>query len=870
MTEKNFLTKALTDTVLSRRSFLKWSAALGGTAALAGGLKSGLKAIEGASAASEGEWRTAACWHNCNCGNGRCLIKAFVVDGVATRVKTDDTHPDDPFYPQNRACPRGRAQRGQIYAADRLKYPLKRKNWEPGGGKKELRGKDEWVRISWDEALDIVASETKRIVDTYGPKSIFNANWNGGDSASGVFNALGGWTSWVGDTSWGAWPVSELMMDGGLFQSDDYISLLNSKLIVLVGSNWAANKGPHNAYRVQMAREAGAKVIIIDPMHNQTVNALADQWIPVRPTTDTALFLAVAHEMIVNNLQDQEFLDKCTVGFDRSHMPEGADPKENFKDYVLGTYDKTPKTPEWASKICGTHPDMIRQLAWDMGTIKPASIIAGQSTSKFAAGEQWCQVFYTVGWMTGNVGIPGGRVGYIGPNPQGSSPLVYPGAKGDTLPPYPFSYVWSVVPPDITKLDWSAPSGNDIWKSILRGWYGNDKWPGGKRSLDIRMIYNGAANYLNSLPDASAGIEVHRTKVEFVVTANIAMNTAARYADIVLPISTMWERPGELAAGTRETVYWWQNIIEPMYEAKTDYFIGRGLAERLGIDPNLVDNMTDEQRAYNTLAGAMVVKDDGSGYEPLITIGKADIDAMGVTGKPQHGRITLKDLKEQGVYQVRRAPNDVHMLLWHKAFREDPVANPIPTSTGKLEIHSQALANAVNVWGYSEISPIGKWQPSDYMGPEAAKNNPDYPLILFTPHTLRRPHTVMDNVPYLREAFQQECFMSEADATARGLKTGDVALLTSPSGKVIRHVKVLPGMIAGAVALQDGAWIDIDEATGIDRAGSPNILQAFPPSGQGYQTWTGTLLQVAKYDGELLPDMLWPPRRVDFPTESEG
>lgn len=870
MSDKDFLTKTLKETLLTRRSFLKWSAALGGTAALAGGLSYGLKAMENASAQQDGKWVTAACWHNCNCGNGRCLIKAYVVDGVATRVKTDDTHPDDYFNPQNRACPRGRAQRGQIYAADRLKYPLKRKNWAVGGGKKELRGKDEWVRISWEEALDIVASETKRIYSTYGPKSMFNATWGGGDPESYVFNALGGWTSFVGDTSWGAWPMSELLMQGTIFSSSDYISLLNAKLIVLVGNNWAANKGPHNARRIQQMRENGAKVIFIDPFNNQTAEAIADEWIPVRPGTDTALFLAVAHEMIINGMQDQEFLDKYTVGFDADHMPEGADPKDNFKDYVLGTYDGIPKTPEWAAQFCGTHPDTIHHLASEIGTIKPASFFAGQSTSKIAAGEQWCQVFYTVGWMTGNVGIPGGNVSYIGPNPQGGSPLVYPGGKADmnNAPKYPLSYKWTVTPPDITKTDWSAPSANDLWRSFIKGEYGNDKWPGGPRKLDIRMIYNGPTNYLNSIPDAMAGIEFHRTKAEFVFTCNIAMNTAARYSDIILPVSTMWERAGELSAGTRESVYWWQHVIEPMFEGKTDYEIARGLAERLGVDPNLVDSMSDQQRNFNTVAGAMVVKDDGSGYEPLVTITQADIDAMGVTGSPQQGRISVSDLREQGVYQVQRAPNDVHMLVLHKAFRDDPVKNPVKTSTGKLEIYSKALADYVNAWGYSTISPIGKWQPSDYMGWEAAKKNKDFPLILFTPHTLRRPHTTMDNVPYLREAFLQECFMSEKDADDRGLKSGDVVLIKSEVGKVIRHVKVIPGMYPGAVALQDGAWIEMDEATGIDKAGSPNVLQAFPPSGQGYQTWTGTLIQVEKYDGELLYDPLWPPRQTDFPKES--
>ncbi|MBI4787477.1 MAG: molybdopterin-dependent oxidoreductase, partial [Chloroflexi bacterium] len=169
MSEQNFLTRVLTDTVLSRRSFLKWSAVLGGTAALApNGLKIGLQPTTAAAApaaVSTGKWVAAACWLNCG---GRNLNKAYVVDGVVVRQKTDDTHPDSPDFPQQRGCARGRSQRMRAFGADRLKYPMKRKNWAPGGGNKELRGKDEWVRISWDAALDILASEIKRIKEKYG------------------------------------------------------------------------------------------------------------------------------------------------------------------------------------------------------------------------------------------------------------------------------------------------------------------------------------------------------------------------------------------------------------------------------------------------------------------------------------------------------------------------------------------------------------------------------------------------------------------------------------------------------------------------------------------------------------------------------
>ena len=123
MSEKNFLTKALTETALTRRSFLKWSAALGGTAVLAGEMSSGLKMVKAIyeQAANQGEWRTAICWHNCG---GRCLLRAYIVDGTVVRCKTDDTHPDSPDYPQQRACPRGRANKWQTFGADRLKYPM--------------------------------------------------------------------------------------------------------------------------------------------------------------------------------------------------------------------------------------------------------------------------------------------------------------------------------------------------------------------------------------------------------------------------------------------------------------------------------------------------------------------------------------------------------------------------------------------------------------------------------------------------------------------------------------------------------------------------------------------------------------------------
>ncbi|MFS8629894.1 MAG: molybdopterin-dependent oxidoreductase, partial [Bacillales bacterium] len=229
---KNFL-KGISEKMMSRRNFLKWSGAvtapaiIGGTAA---GSKIVAKSVNAAKAADKSEEQIITTCSTINCG-GRCLVKAHIKDGVVTRVTTD-TKEDTFSMPQLRACIRGRGYRKFVYHPDRLKYPMKRKHWEPGGGKKELRGKDEWVRISWEEAIDIVASELKRIKEKYGNKAIVAKHQDK------VLNAFGGSLITWGVTSDGAWPQPIEKMSGGLVREvSDRLDWRNTKLLVLFGSN---------------------------------------------------------------------------------------------------------------------------------------------------------------------------------------------------------------------------------------------------------------------------------------------------------------------------------------------------------------------------------------------------------------------------------------------------------------------------------------------------------------------------------------------------------------------------------------------------------------------------------------------------------
>lgn len=854
----------ITNSRLSRRTFIKASTAVAASLSLAGCSNNLMSAEAARIDESKGRWVPAACWHNCG---GRCLNKALVVDGIVIRQKTDDTHSDTPGFPQQRGCARGRSQRRQVLGADRLKYPMKRKNWEPGGGKKELRGRDEWVRISWDEALDLIATETLRIKREYGNKSILGSN--------SLINALGGGLCRWGVSSAGAWPLPLEKMSGNLSQSiNDRMEWLNTKLIVLWASNPAWSSAGNPTYNYLQAKKAGAKIIMVDPYYNDSAQILADEWIPVRPGTDTALLIAMAYYMITNNLQDQAFLDKYTVGFDAEHMPGGADPKENFKDYVLGTYDGQPKTPEWASEICGTDPQVIRALAQEVATTKPMVFSASYAAARTYRGQQFCQAFLTVGWMTGNVGISGGGV-WNGRSSYGGPSLVRSGGAGLPFinnPLFPNAGPWGGYafgrPFDT---DFYGPAYEETWDAILKGEY--RAGVRGKIPCDIRMLWalrdDSGDNILNQSADINKGIEAFR-KLDFVVTNDIVLSTISKYADIVLPATTQWEKAGTLLTSNPESLFCFNNVINPIYEAKDEQWMERELAKRMGVNPDDLYPISSKQQYFNKIAGTTVINETGDSYEPLVTITQKDLSDWGVDGQPQSGRISLQEFQEKGVYQIPRAPGDPYSYIAGKEFRDDPEANPLATASGKLEIHCQALSDVIGQFGFTTLPPIAQYHPpvegiEDTYRNWETKEKGDYPLQLYTIHSGRRSHSVFDNIQQLREAFPQKLLMNTFDALARGVREGDTVLIQSRHGKVIRPVALSERMMPGVVTLGEGAWVELDEGLGVDKAGATNILNGTNLSGQGEEPWNTCNVQVGKWAGEALQaDYKWPQRVIDY------
>lgn len=863
----------LQNSSITRRNFLKGSAATVTALGLTACGENKLTPMNSAEKATseEGKWITAACWHNCG---GRCLNKALVVDGVVVRQKTDDTHPDSPEFPQQRACVRGRSQRQQVFGADRLKYPMKRKNWKPGGGKKELRGKDEWERISWNEALDFVANEIKRIYEEYGPRAVLTRGALGGAGTYKVLSKIGGHIGMSDTMSFGTYCQDVSMLGLPLWdlgKANDRFDLKNSETIVLYGCNPAWASGGSPSWHFWQAKKAGAKFVFVGPSYNASASVYEAKWIRVRPGTDTAFLLAVAYTMITednpetNPIIDWDFLNRYTIGFDADHMPKDAKLNENFKDYVLGEYDGQPKSPEWATEICGTPVEDIRWYAREMRKDKRVALLHSFAAARNKNAENFPQLYMTIGAMGGHMGKSGHATGstYHANAANCGPALVTAGSDG--LP-----YIENPVKDCI--------SGPNIWKSVLDGKFNSTGsiyeftfLPKDIQDIDTHMIYHEYGAGLQTTPNIMQGIEVHR-KVDFVVTQGHFYTSEAKYSDIVLPVTTPWEKPGGISTGNREMIIAYSQVTEPLYEAKSDQWVARELAKRLGVDPDEILPFDEKQQFFNQLAGCQVISDDLSTYEPLLTITSQDISKWGVNGTPQQGKIDLEEFLEKGVYQVERSEGDKYRFIGYEDFVTDPEKNPLPSKSGKFEIYCDSKADTLNAYGYgpAEFKPYPNYTVpvegyettfSDWKN----KKKGDYPYVVYNPHYYRRSHSSLDNVLWLREVWPNPVYLNASDAREKQIKDGDTVRIWNKYGQILRTACLSESLMPGCVGVPHGSWVDLDEETGIDRGGADNVLVGPSSSGMAVSGYNNYNCNFEKYNGEpLIPDHKKPQRIIEF------
>lgn len=694
---------------------------------------------------------TGACY---DCG-GRCVLKVHVKDGVAIRVETDDGEE-----PQLRACVRGRAFRKQVYSPDRLRFPLKRVG---------PRGEGQFERISWDEALDTVAEELLRIKETYGPRAILVHTYaasagllHGGGLVRQLFRSFGGYThAWGGASAEGSVFASRATY-GTLSTGHTRDDLVNCRLIILWGMNPATSIFATNtSFYLMQAREAGARIVVVDPRYSNTVAVLADQWIPIRPGTDTAMMVAMAYVMITENLHDQRFLDRYTVGFNE------------FKDYVMGVEDGTPKTPTWAEAKTGVPAATIVALAREYATTKPAALIPGFAPGRTAFGEQYHRAASTLAAMTGNVGIHGGGAAGFERGPVGAMvpPAFSEERDGAT-------YDEKLKALDVPRRLRTRPHISRLWEAILEGTAGG--YPS-----DTKMAYIACANPLNQLPNINKGVEA-LNKLEFIVVHEQFMTATARFADILLPVSTHWERNDFARPWLSGPYFLYLNkVIEPLPDVKSDLEICRELASRLGISVPFLEVAEEE------------------GIRQLVYF----------QGDMKEEIPDFEKFKKDGVYKMHFPEPQ----LCFKKQIEDPENNPFPTPSGKIEIYCQRISDLNN----PEIPPIPK-----YIDPWEGPGDPlieKYPLQLITIHHKTRAHSCFDINPWLRELEPQSLWISSSDAESRGIRNGDEVKVFNDRGETIIQARVTERIMPGVVALGEGAWYRPDEK-GRDRAGSANIL----------------------------------------------
>ncbi len=719
--------------------------------------------------------------HCSHCG-GTCLLKVHVKDGLITRIETDDGEE-----PQYRACARGRAMRQRVYSPDRILYPLKRVG---------ARGEGKFERISWDEALDTIAAELKRVRNTYGPASILFKESGGdlgrlnrGTAHLRLLNMAGGCSVVWGNHSMEGAFFAQIGTFGTASTSNTRDDLLNSRLIILWGWNPADTimHTPTLWYLVQ-AREAGIRMVSVDPRYTNTTALCADQWIPIRPGTDAAAMIAIAHVIIKENLQDQAFLDKYTVGFDK------------FRDYVTGAEDGIPKTSKWAEPITGVSALTIENLAREYATTKPAALMAGIAPGRTAYGEQYHRVAITLAAMTGNIGVHGGDAGA---NAFNSFMAEYPFMKQGPGLPIPHNPV--NFPPrrnsypswcGITRSRDGEVHQTKVADAILKG-------KAGGYSTDYKFLYVVNNNYPNQYLNINRAVDALKSRsLEFILVCEQSMTAAAKFADIVLPVNTCLERNDFYIGAALGFYGFGGKAIDSLGESKSHFEICTALAEKLGISG--FSDKTEDEWLRQIALGPTKITD----YEAF---------------------------KKSGGYKIKLKEPYVAF----KPQIDDPEHNPFPTPSGKIEIYSQRIADMND----SLLPPIPK-----YIETWESQNDPlaiKYPLQLVTTHFWRRAHSQFDNLPWLQELETQAVEINSVDGQTRGIKNGDMVRVFNDRGVTMLPAKITDRIMPGVVNIPQGAWFNPD-GNGIDRGGCANVLTRDEHSPGGAYTNHTSLVEVEK------------------------
>ena len=710
-----------------------------------------------------------------------------------------------------------------VYDESRVLRPMIRKGWldHGPGGTREARGTEPFVAVPWDEALDLVAAEIERVRTEHGNQAIFGGSY--GWSSAGRFHhaktqvqrflgTVGGYTSQVHSYSIAAGyailPHVLGSAQAAMAEATTWTSIVeNSELIVAFGGLPMKNMqvtsggpGQHVAGPyLKQAIEAGVKFVNVSPIRDDTADFLDAEWLALRPNTDMALMLALAHTLDGEELADEEFLQNYCVGYPR------------FARYLRGDDDGQPKNAEWASPICQIDPDTIRTLARRMAS-KRTLINTNWSLQRGDHGEQPFWMTVVLAAMIGQIGLPGGGFGFG----YGSMGNIGNPRRPVTSP---------ALPAGENPCDSWIPVAR-ISDTLLSPGTQYD-FNGKQRTYpDIRLVYWCGGNPFHHHQDLNRLVEAWR-RPETIIVNEPWWTATAKFSDIVLPTTTTLERNDIGATARDRFILAMEQTIAPIGEARHDYDIFCGLARRLGTEAEFTEGRDEAdwlRHIYDRVRQSAAERD----------VTMPSFDTFWNDG---HVEIPYPD----------------EPFVMFADYRADPELFRMATPSGRIEIFSET----VDGFGYDDCPGHPTWlEPVEWLGGGVAAR---YPLHMISNQPRTRLHGQMDNGKISRDSKiqgREPVWIHPDDAAARGLADGDIARLFNDRGELLAGIVVTEEVRQGVVQLSTGAWYDPADATAIgslDKHGNPNVLtldKGTSRLGQGPIAHS-TLIEIEKYDGAL-------------------
>ena len=690
-----------------------------------------------------------------------CALKVHVEEGRIRKVESAD-YPGDPA--ARSVCLKGLAAPRLVYHSDRLKYPLKRIG---------ERGEGKWQRISWDEALDTIAAKLLEVKEKYGSQSVkimaassshvgvlmgrlMAARFANAWGAGGVFEAK---SHWLADMRV---PAASLLTLGDSGQTHRPRDVVHSKMIIVWGGNPAETHIPNMRFILD-AKDQGAKLVVIGPLFDATA-AKADRWIAIRPATDAALAMAMIHVIIREGLYDRDYVMQHTVAPFLVSEKDGRFLRQDGKPAVWdetaqesrpfdaaalpalqGTFNTgggacktafhllTEKaayyTPERAEEIIGVPAEEIRSLAREYAAAKPATIRMYYGVSRTLNSTLSCRAMIILAALTGNIGVPGGGA----PVPQVFSPIVLdeqavanpPGAPGVQVLP-------------------GTPSSMRGWAAIREG-----------KPYPIKVFFNAYRNDLQCDGHLEGYREIF-APMELVVVSDIFMTRTARYADIVLPDATIYERDDMVVNG--DYLQLLEKAIEPLHEARTALDVWSALAERVGLGEYFRHTPQDYMRM-------------------LLASGHPSVDG-----------ITFERLEAEKIVRGN-LPSPPEIPFARGNF---------PTPSGRIEFYNESLVE------FGEELPFHRETlESPRRSPLAGR----YPLIFLSAKVRATMHSIMANVDWMQEVSEEPLLhINPADARKRAVADGDWVVAFNDRGRVKLKARLSEAVPPGTVNVPHGWW----------------------------------------------------------------